>query len=143
MAAERGRLVRCPSCETRNRVPPTATGRPRCGRCQESLPWLVDATDDTFSATVDRSPVPVLVDLWAPWCGPCRMVSPAVERAAMRYRGRLKVAKVNVDTSPGVASRFQARSIPTLLLMKKGRVADRLVGAVPEPQLDAWVSRHL
>jgi thioredoxin 2 len=143
MPARSGRLVRCPTCDTRNRVPTAADGRPRCGSCREPLPWAVDATDDTFAHVVESSAIPVLVDLWAPWCGPCQMVSPAVERMALKYRGRLKVAKVNVDTSPGVAARFEARSIPTLLLVKKGRVADRLVGAVPEPQLDAWVSRHV
>ena len=108
-----------------------------------SLPWLTEADDTSFSAVVENATVAVLVDLWAPWCGPCRMVSPAVERMAAKYPGRLKVTKVNVDDSPAVASRFQAMSIPTLLLMRDGQVVDRQVGAVPEPQLEAWVQRSL
>jgi thioredoxin len=109
---------------------------------EEAMPDVTDATFNT--AVVERSKtVPVVVDLWAPWCGPCRMVSPAVERMAAKYAGRLKVTKVNVDESPRTASRFQAMSIPTLLLMKDGKVADRQVGAIPEPALDAWVRRSL
>ena len=138
-----GRVVQCESCGTKNRVPAAAPGKPRCASCKQALPWLTEADDSTFGSIVDASTVPVLVDLWAPWCGPCRMVSPAVERMAAKYPGRLKVAKVNVDDSPQTASRFQAMSIPTLLLMKEGRVADRQVGAIPEPALDAWVRRSL
>ncbi len=114
-----------------------------CGACKAALPWLTDADDQTFSSVVESSAVPVLVDLWAPWCGPCRQVSPAVERMGLKYAGRLKVTKVNVDIAGQVASRFDAMSIPTLLLVRDGQVADRLVGAVPEPQLDAWVRRAL
>ena len=144
MAAPAGsRVVACPSCRRKNRVPPAASGTPACGSCGSPLPWVVEATDDTFGTRVEQSRLPVLVDLWAPWCGPCLMVSPIVERLAATHRGRLKVATVNVDTSPGVAARFHAASIPTLLLVKDGHVVDRLVGAVPEAQLGAWVTRHL
>jgi len=85
----------------------------------------------------------VLVDLWAPWCGPCRMVAPAVERLATELAGRLKVVKVNVDEAPGVAARFDAMSIPTLLVLYDGRTADRIVGALPANALGARVRAAL
>jgi thioredoxin 2 len=87
--------------------------------------------------------VPVLVDFWAPWCGPCRMVSPAVEAAARELAGRLKVVKLNVDEAPGIAGRYGVQGIPLLVLHRDGREVDRLTGAVPPPQLRGWLDRHL
>ncbi|MDQ4048668.1 MAG: thioredoxin domain-containing protein, partial [Actinomycetota bacterium] len=84
-------------------------GTPHCGRCKAALPWVVDAGDADFEQEAAAS-IPVLVDLWAPWCGPCRMVSPALERLAAKYAGRLKLVKVNVDEAPRTAQRFDARS---------------------------------
>jgi thioredoxin 2 len=84
--------------------------------------------------------VPVLVVLWAPWCGPCRMVAPGVERAAVEFAGRLKVVKVNVDEAPGVSARFSVQSVPTLLVLRHGEPVARLVGALPADRLVAWVS---
>lgn len=133
----------CPSCGQKNRVPAAATGKPTCAACKARLPWLTEADDATFPTVVGKSSVPVLVDLWAPWCGPCRMVSPAVERMAAKYPGRLKVTKVNVDIAQATAQRYNAMSIPTLLMIKDGKEVDRLVGAVPESQLDAWVRKSL
>ncbi len=131
------RVVACPSCATKNRVPDTVTGRPRCARCQADLPWLVDAREDDFADAV-ATPLPVLVDLWAPWCGPCRLVAPGIEQAARELAGRLKVVKVNVDEAPGVSARFGVQGIPTLLLLRDGQVVDRQVGALPTDRLLGW-----
>jgi thioredoxin 2 len=131
-------IVACRSCGKRNRVPRSATGRPRCASCHADLPWLVDADADDFDDAV-CAPVPVLVDLWAPWCGPCKMVAPGVEHAAADLAGRLKVVKVNVDEAPAVSIRFGVQGIPTLLVLRQGRVAGRHVGALPADRLIEWV----
>lgn len=137
------RVEVCPQCGRKNRVPAAAAGTPQCGACHTSLPWLTDADDLTYPDIVERARIPVLVDLWAPWCGPCRQVSPAVERVGRKYAGRLKVTKVNVDIAQQVAARYNATSIPTLLVLRNGQVVDRLVGAVPQHQLDSWVRTAL
>lgn len=95
---------------------------------------MVNASDATFAAVTKTSNL-VLVDLWAPWCGPCRMVAPVLERLAARYAGRLKVVKVNVDDNPQIARTYDASSIPTLVMLKDGQVVGRVVGAQPEPAL--------
>lgn len=132
----------CPGCGAKNRVPVSAGGRPRCAKCQSDLPWIVSADDSDFQQAVD-APGVVLVDLWAPWCGPCRMVAPVLESLAKRYAGKLKVVKVNVDNCPVTAARYDARSIPTLLVMRNGDVVDRVVGAQPEPALARTVDTAL
>jgi thioredoxin 2 len=131
-------IVTCPNCGKRNRVPATATGIPRCGNCQTALPWLTSAGDDNFEQVVAASSLPVLLDLWAPWCAPCRIVAPGVEQAARTFAGRLKAVKVNVDEAPGVSERFGVRGIPTLLLVRDGKEVARQVGAVPPPALLRW-----
>src|SRR3954447_17096266 len=93
--------VECDNCGTRNRVPAVAQGMPRCGKCSAPLRWVVDATDDEFHAVVDESGLPVLVDVWAPWCGPCRRVSPTLEKLAGELAGKLKLVKVNAETTRG------------------------------------------
>jgi thioredoxin 2 len=115
-------------------------GRPRCSACGADLPWLIDAGDDDFSAAVDTGRL-VLVDLWAPWCGPCRMIAPMLESLAAEFAGRLKVVKVNVDSSPAVARRFDARSIPLLVFLRDGRPVDTVVGAQPAHVLRARVEQ--
>jgi thioredoxin 2 len=132
----------CANCGTKNRIRPSPRGAPHCGKCDKPLPWLVTATDDTFDVEAKAAPA-VLVDLWAPWCGPCRIVGPIVEELARDYAGRLKVIKVNVDDNPATAQRFQAYSIPTLVVLKDGRTVDRVVGALPKSQLAVRLTPHL
>jgi thioredoxin 2 len=136
-------VVRCENCGTKNRVPPDAGGIPRCGRCHEPLPWVADADDGTAAAVVDDASLPVLVDLWAPWCGPCRMVSPTLEQLARAYRGRVKLVKVNVDEAPGLAARFAVQAVPTLLLVDRGQPVARHAGAAPEAALRSWLDQAL
>jgi thioredoxin 2 len=106
------------------------------------LPWIVDAGADDFDEAADTSAL-VLVDLWAPWCGPCRTISPLVEQAASDLAGRLKVVKVNVDTAPGVSRRYGVQGIPTLLLLRGGREVGRQVGALPGDALRSWIEAEL
>ena len=136
-------IVACPSCGKKNRVPAEAGGVPQCAACHSPLPWLATAVDADFDRVAGQSPLPVLVDLWAPWCGPCTAVAPGVEQAARKLAGRLKVVKVNVDLAPAVSARFNARSIPTLLILDEGEVRDRQVGAVPPDALLTWVEKAL
>ena len=136
-------LITCPNCGRRNRVPAAANGTPRCGNCHKPLPWIVNAGDDDFAEVAEQASVPALVDLWAPWCGPCRMVSPALEQLATEMAGKLKLVKVNVDSSPKLQQRFGVQAIPTLLLLRKGEVAARQTGAAPAGALRTWLERGL
>ena len=136
-------VIRCVQCGQANRVPGAAAGTPRCGTCHQPLPWIADADDATFGDVADAATVPVIVDLWAPWCGPCRAVSPALEQLARDLAGRVKLVKVNVDTSPQISQRFKAQAIPTLLVLRRGQVAARQTGAAPLAALRAWVDKAL
>jgi thioredoxin 2 len=135
-------IVTCPNCGTKNRVASAQEGVPRCGNCHNALPWIVDSDAESFDRDI-ASTLLVLVDFWAPWCGPCRMVSPVVERVGTELAGRLKVVKLNVDEAPAIAGRYQVQGIPLLVLHRDGQEIDRLVGAVGEPQLRGWLDRHL
>ncbi|HET6379536.1 MAG TPA: thioredoxin [candidate division Zixibacteria bacterium] len=135
-------VLTCAQCGKKNRIRPSVRGTPHCGSCGRPLPWLVQGTDATFDQEAAAS-VPVLVDLWAPWCGPCRVVGPIVEQLAAEFAGRLKVVKVNVDENPQLAARYDARSIPTLLVLQGGRVVDRMVGALPKSQLTVRLTPHI
>jgi len=136
-------VVPCPKCASKNRLGAVPSGAvPRCANCKTVLPWLVAAGDDSFAAEVAAA-VPVLIDFWAPWCGPCRMVAPVLEEMAKELAGRLKVVKVNVDESPQTAARFRIQSIPTLIVFRDGQQVDAVVGALPKAALRERVAPHL
>jgi thioredoxin 2 len=136
-------IVVCPVCGKKNRVPGTAAGIPHCGHCHSPLPWITHADDSDFVEVAQDSTIPVLVDLWAPWCGPCRQVSPALESLARQYAGRIKLVKVDVDQAPATAGRFGVQGIPTLILLQGGTVRARQTGASPEPALRQWLDQGL
>jgi thioredoxin 2 len=136
-------IVVCDNCGKKNRVPAVATGVPHCSNCHAVLPWITDAGDDNFAEVVEAAALPTLVDLWAPWCGPCRMVSPALENLAREFAGRVKLVKVNVDESPRLAQRFGVQGIPTLLVMRGAEVVARQTGAAGEPALRTWLQDAL
>ncbi len=102
-----------------------------------------DVGDADFDREVMASPVPVVVDFWAPWCGPCKQIAPALDEISAEMGGRVVVAKVNVDDCPGVASRFGIRSVPTLLVVKGGELVDQKVGAASKAELTRWIGQHL
>jgi thioredoxin 2 len=143
VSSEGSTVARCGVCGTRNRVPWSATGEPRCAKCKSVLPWIAEAGDDTFARVVTGSALPVLLDIWAPWCGPCRAVSPALEHLADELAGRIKLVKINADEAPGVAARFEVRAIPTLLVLFGDEVRSRQTGAAPEHQLRVWLDEVL
>lgn len=134
--------ISCGACGTRNRVP-LARGRARCGRCHSDLPWLAEVPEADLDAVLAAAPEPVLVDLWAPWCGPCRAIAPVLEDLARRRAGRLRVAKVNVDAAPGVSARLGVQGIPTMVLFRGGQEVGRQVGALPGAALERWLDDAL
>ena len=105
--------------------------------------WVVNASDADFGDVVEAATIPVLVDMWAPWCGPCRMVSPVLEQLAGEFAGSLKLVKVNADEAPGLSQRFEVLAIPTLILFERGKVVDTQVGAAPAAVLRKWVTEKL
>ncbi len=138
-------IIKCDKCGTKNRIPAGRVNEgPVCGRCRSPLKAAalqipIDITDQTFNQEVISSPGVVIVDCWAPWCGPCRMVAPVLEQIAAEYGGRVKVAKLNVDENPITSSRYGIQSIPTMLIFKNGDQVDRMVGALPRQEIE----RHL
>jgi thioredoxin len=149
----------CPKCGAKNRVDEKTANvsQPICGKCGERLPEIGTTTpgsssikpqvvtDATFATDVvaASSSVVVLVDAWAPWCGPCRMIAPVLDQLAAESEGRYKIAKLNVDENPRTSAQFQIRSIPTMLIFKNGQVVDQIVGAVPKQAVAARLATQL
>ncbi|MHB8771522.1 MAG: thioredoxin TrxC [Syntrophales bacterium] len=136
-------IIRCLECGTKNRMPENRlSDRPLCGKCgavlvatgDQGRPF--DVTDATFDREVLSSPGSVLVDCWAPWCGPCRTVAPILDELAAKYAGGIRIAKLNVDENPVTASRYNIRSIPTMLLFRDGDLVNSLVGALPKETIE-------
>lgn len=139
-------LIGCQKCGATNRVQASAAQKAVCGRCKtplQSSTKPVIVTDANFASEVENSTLPVLLDLWAAWCGPCRMIAPVIEQLATELAGRVRVGKLDVDQNPLTASRFQARSIPLLLILKDGREVDRLVGLQSKEAILRRLKAHL
>lgn len=150
-------VVTCSNCGARNRVNPqqAAVQVATCGRCRAPLGPAADesaasetkpviVTDDSFQRVIaETKNRPILVDAWAPWCGPCRLVGPIMEQLAAEANGRYRIAKLNVDENPRLASQFQIQSIPTMLVFKNGTLVDRIVGAQPKPAIAARLLAHV
>lgn len=143
-------IATCHECGTKNRIPKSRMGeKPLCGKCKAPLSTgpvtdkPIDVTDMTFHSEILDFPGPVLVDCWAPWCGPCRTVGPVIEQLASEYAGRVRIAKLNVDENPQTASRYSIRSIPTMLLFKNGDLVNNLVGALPKGEIESHLNSLL
>ncbi|HUK35620.1 MAG TPA: thioredoxin TrxC [Vicinamibacterales bacterium] len=148
VADERGVITECPSCHQKNRLTYSRLQETtRCGRCKTELPRVNNPVEVTtaaeFDSLISSASLPVVVDFWAPWCGPCRMVAPEIEKVASRRAGQWLVVKVNTDEVAGVGDRLGIRSIPTMAVFKDGREVTRTAGARPASDIDAFVSNAL
>lgn len=149
MQAALSQLITCPRCGANNRVAMERLQQqqaPVCGRCKNSLPLRIEPltlTDASFASVIEGATGPVLVDCWAPWCGPCRMIAPVIETLAGQFAGRALIAKLNTDENPQTARSFGISSIPTLLIFKDGREAQRLIGVRSQTEIVQTLQRWL
>lgn len=137
--------VTCPSCNAKNRLPGDRLGdRPKCGKCKKPIfagkPVVLSSAN--IVPVLNHNDLPVLVDCWAPWCGPCKSFAPVFEQAARELEPRLRLAKLNTEDQQSIAARWQIRSIPTLILFRAGKEVARLSGAMPLPQLKQWLAQQ-
>jgi thioredoxin 2 len=144
-------IITCPNCGSKNRIDDRAQSlQPVCGKCGQKLPVSVTAdstakpltvTDATFASAVLQADKPVLLDCWAPWCGPCRMIAPIVDQLAAESAGRYIIAKLNTDENPRISAQFRIDAIPTMLLFHRGQLIERIVGMQPKQALQALLEK--
>ena len=137
------RVVGCPRCGRRNRVPAAGEGVPVCGNCRHALPWIADARDEDFADVAEQSSLPVLVELWAPWCGLSCLARPVLEGLTLMRPGELKLVEVEVTDAPEETRRLEVRSVPTLLMLRRGEIMARRYGVAPAPELRDWLDGTL
>ena len=144
--SEEARHIVCPHCMSVNRIPTEKDARAaKCGRCHQPLftGRPVPASAKSFMAHIERNDIPVLVDFWAQWCGPCKAMAPVDERIASEFEPEIRFLKVSTEAEPELAAHYDIRSIPTLMLFRKGAVVARQAGAVDAQMLRSWLRRHL
>jgi thioredoxin 2 len=135
--------VTCERCGRMNRIRSMAECAPHCGSCNSALPWVVDTSDDTYSDIVETSQVPVLIYMCAPWCPPCRRMTPVLEEVAKDLAGQVKLVEVEVDEAPRITELLAVRSVPTLIVIKGGKVLATHVGPAPAVTVRSWAEEAL
>jgi len=137
--------ISCPACTSTNRIPQARLGdKPVCGKCKKPLfnGKVIELTAANVATTLNHNQIPVLVDCWAPWCGPCRSFAPVFEQAAIEFEPKVRLAKLNTEQQSSVAQRWNIRSIPTLILFKNGKESARISGALSVGQLRQWLKQN-